>query len=93
MELVGVDACVVMWPCSNLIISVLQRRLVFVPLPEPGPLHSNNRDTLPGDEAPDRPLLDRRQLLQQGLLYHLEFWAGYFLIFLKPKLSLLVESS
>ena len=73
--------------------AVLQRRLVFVPLPEPGPLHSNNRDTLPGDEAPDRPLLDRRPLLQQGLLYHLEFFAGYFLIFLTPKLSLLVESS
>ena len=73
--------------------SVLQGRLVFVPLPEPGPLHSNNRDTLPGDEAPDRPLLDQRPLLQQGLLYHLEFFAGHFLIFLTPKLSLLVESS
>ena len=73
--------------------AVFKRRLIFVPLPEPGPLHSNNRGTLPGDEAPDRPLLDRRPLLQQGLLYHLEFFAGHFLIFLTPKLSLLVESS
>ena len=62
--------------------AVLQRRLVFVPLPEPEPLQSNNRGTLPRDEAPDRPLLDRRPLLQQGLLYHLEFFAGHFLIFL-----------
>ena len=75
------------------IAAVLQRRLVFVPLPEPGPLHSNNRGTLPGDEAPDRTLLDRRPLLQQGLLYHPEFCVGYFLIFLELKLSLLVESS
>ena len=72
---------------------MLQRRLVFVPLPEPGPLHSNNRGTLPGDEAPDRPLLDRRPLLQQGLLYHPEFCVGYFLIFLELKLSFLVNEA
>ena len=71
--------------------SVFKRRLIFVPLPEPEPLHTYNRVPLQGDGAPVTPLLDRRPLLQQGLLYHPEFCVGYFLIFLELKLSLLVE--
>ena len=47
--------------------AVLKRRLMFVPLPEPEPLQTNNRGPLQGDRAPDRPLLDGRTLLVQGL--------------------------
>ena len=52
---------------------VLQRRPIFVPLPEPEPLQTENRANLPSSGGPVAPLLHRRPLLQPGPLYYPEF--------------------
>ena len=48
--------------------TVLKRRLIFVPLPEPEPLQNGDRADLPSSEPPVAPLLHQRPLLQPELL-------------------------
>ena len=52
---------------SEMSKSVFKRRLNFVPLPEPEPLHTNYRGPLPGTKLLLHPCYIRRPLLHRSL--------------------------
>ena len=54
--------------------TVLKRRLIFVPLPEPEPLQNGDRADLLSSEPPVAPLLHQRPLLQPELLVNTRGW-------------------
>ena len=53
--------------CKMRRLTVLKRRLNFVPLPEPEPLLANNRGPLPRTELLLHPCYIRRPLLHRSL--------------------------